>query len=245
MRTRTEEYIRTQYGVSPEYPWDRDDMSAVFRHKDNRKWFALIMSVGRDRLGLPGKGTVNVINLKINDPLYHDSLVHEDGIMPAYHMNKRSWITVLLDGMVPEDLVFSLIDLSFSATGPKAKKTVSRPSKEWVIPANPKYYDVIKAFSERDEIEWKQGAGIMTGDTVYLYVGAPVSAILFKCKVTKTGIPCDFDNGKLKIRSLMSIKLMKRYKEDEFTFEVLREEYGIFAIRGPRGIPISLSEALM
>ena len=42
----------------------------------------------------------------------------------------------------------------------------------------------------------------------------------------------------------MKIKLQKRYKPDKFTFEILGNEYGIFAVRGPRGIPNSLSEAL-
>ena len=52
-----------------------------------------------------------------------------------------------------------------------------------MIPSNPAHYDVIGAFDQADEIDWKQGAGIKKGDTVYLYVGAPVSAILFKCLV--------------------------------------------------------------
>ena len=42
----------------------------------------------------------------------------------------------------------------------------------------------------------------------------------------------------------MKIKLQKRYAPDRFTFNVLKEEYGIYAVRGPRGIPNSLSAAL-
>ena len=76
-----------------------------------------------------------------------------------------------------------------------------------------------------------------------MYVAAPVSAILFKCEVTETDIPCH-DTGMLHIRSLMRLRLQKRYRPDRFTFEVLRSEYGIFAVRGPRGVPEHLSEAL-
>ena len=158
--------------------------------------------------------------------------------------NKQHWITVLLDGTVPEDKVFNLIDTSFMATASAKKKQKIRPPKEWIIPSNPAYYDVIHAFDDAEEIDWKQGAGIKTGDTVFLYVGSPVSAILYKCKVTKTDIPYHYEDKNLTIRALMKIKLLKRYKPEKFTFTVLKEKYGIFAIRGPRGITNSLSEAL-
>ena len=64
------------------------------------------MLVRRDRLGLEGDEPVDCMNLKINDPMLHDMLCHEDGIMPSYHMNKRHWITVLLDGTVADEKVF-------------------------------------------------------------------------------------------------------------------------------------------
>ena len=77
-----------------------------------------------------------------------------------------------------------------------------------------------------------------------MYAAAPVSAILYKCKVVETEIPYDYREGNLTITSLMRIKLQKKYKPTAYKFEKLRDEYGIFAIRGPRGIPHSLSEAL-
>ena len=124
------------------------------------------------------------------------------------------------------------------------KKEKERPPKEWIIPSNPKYYDIIHAFDDTDVIDWKQGAGIKSGDTVFLYVGAPVSAVLYKCEVTETNIPYQYQDGNLTITALMKIRLLKRYAPDQFTFEVLKAEYGIFAVRGPRGIPDSLSAAL-
>lgn len=244
MKALVFDYIKKKYGVSPEYPWSKYDANAVFRHNDNSKWFALVMEVGKDKLGLSGKESVDVINLKIDDPYFHDVLVQEDGIMPAYHMNKFHWISVLLDGTVPQERVCDLIDLSFAATASAKKKKKIRPPKEWLIPANPKFYDILHAFDGADEIEWKQGSGIKAGDTVFLYVAAPVSAILFRCKVTETDIPYDYADRNLTIHGLMKVKLQKRYRPDRFTFDVLKEEYGIFAVRGPRGIPNSLSAAL-
>ncbi len=238
------DYIKEKYKVSPEYPWRKYDGSAVFRHTDNKKWFALVMDVQRDRLGLSGSDYVDVINLKADDIFFRDILIQEDGIMPAYHMNKLHWLSVLLDGSVPEEKVRELIDMSFMATASAKKKEKIRPPKEWIIPANPKYYDIIHAFDETDVIDWKQGAGIKKGDTVFMYVGAPVSAVMYKCLVIETGIPYEFEHKYITIKALMKIRLQKRYSPDKFTFEVLQSEYGIYAVRGPRGIPNSLSEAL-
>jgi predicted DNA-binding protein (MmcQ/YjbR family) len=239
-------HIKQTYNTSPDYPWDGNDY-AVFRHEDNNKWFALLYYVSRDKVdpnAVDSDDIVSAINLKISDPVLHDILTQEDGIIPSYHMNKRHWITVILDGTVADDEVFQLIKISYMATASSARRHKIRDPKEWIVPANPKYYDVIGAFEKSKEINWKQGAGINTGDTVYIYVGAPISAIMFKCKVEETDIPYDFDNGKLQIRSLMKIKLIKKYKPDDFTFERLKSEFGINAIRGPRGVPYSLSERL-
>ncbi len=244
MRQEVFDYIRKKYEVSPEYPWRRYDSNAVFRHEDTKKWFALVMDVPGDKVGLPSGDYVDVINLKIDDLFYRDMILRENGIMPAYHMNKMHWITVLLDGTVPLEKVFDLIDLSFTATASAKKKAKIRPPKEWIVPANPKYYDIVHAFDHADEIDWKQGAGIKTGDTVFMYVGAPVSAILYQCRVTETDIPYRYQDEKLTITALMKIRLQKRYAPDRFTFERLKSEYGIYAVRGPRGIPNSLSAAL-
>ena len=176
------DYIRKKYEVLPEYPWRRYDDNAVFRHADNKKWFALVMDVQSDKVGLTGTDYVDVINLKVDDIFFRDLIIQENGIMPAYHMNKMHWISVRLDGTVPEERVFDLIDMSYMATASAKKKEKIRPPKEWIIPANPKYYDIMHAFDDTDTINWKQGAGIKKGDTVFMYVGAPVSAVMYKCK---------------------------------------------------------------
>lgn len=244
MKDQVFDYIKKKYKVSPEYPWKRYPGNAVFRHGDNNKWFALVMEVSGDKLGANTADYIPVINLKVDDMLFRDMLIQQHGIIPAYHMNKQQWITVFLDGSVKKKQVYELIDMSFMATASAKKKQKVRPAKEWIIPANPKYYDIEHAFDQENEINWKQGSGIRAGDTVYMYVGSPVSAILYKCKVVETDIPYSYQDENLTITALMKIKLLKRYKPVEFTFGVLREEYGIYAVRGPRGIPNSLSSAL-
>ena len=238
------DYIFNEYSVEPDYPFPMDDITCVFRHTDNRKWFALVMAVEMDKLGLESPDTVDVVNIKVDDLFFRDMIIQEDGIMPAYHMNKIHRLTVLLDGTVPDERVYDLLDMSYMATASSKKKEKIRGPKEWIIPANPRYYDIEHAFDDTDEIRWKQGAGIKTGDTVFMYVAAPVSAILYQCKVLETDIPWDYQDGKLSVKALMIIKLQKRYPPDRFTFTILKEDYGIRAVRGPRGIPYSLSQAL-
>ncbi len=237
-------YIKKKYKLSPEYPWAKYDSNAVFRHSDNKKWFALVMEVGKDRLGLSGDGSVDVINLKIDDLMFRDMLLREKGILPAYHMNKKHWITVLLDGTVKADRVYELIDTSFLATASKKKQKKMSPPREWIIPANPKFYDILHAFDNAGTIQWKQSGNMKAGDTVFMYVAAPVSEILYKCKVTESDIPYNYQDKNLTITTVMNIKLLRRYEEGRFSFDRLKKEYGIYAIRGPRGVPNSLSHEL-
>ncbi len=243
-RQAVTDWIRERYGTDIEYPWMRFPSYGVFRHGDNKKWFALVMDIPRARLGLTGEEIVDVLNVKVGDMLLRELLLRREGIFPGYHISRGGWISVLLDGTVPLEEVCGLIDGSWRATASAQVRQAVRPPKEWLIPSNPKYYDSIHAFDDTDEINWKQGAGIRTGDTVFLYIGAPASAIYYKCEVTQTGIPWHFEREGLTIRSLMRIRLLKRYDPARFTFAVLNREYGIFAVRGPRGVPPGLSEAL-
>ena len=237
-------YAKRRYSAVPDHPFSRSPEAAVLRHGDSGKWFALMMEVPREKLGLKGDGKAQVMNVKTPDPLLADLLMQQKGYFRAYHMKARNWITVLLDGTVPYEDVCRALDESFHATAPGNSSKKPRPPKEWIIPANPRYYDVEHAFDTQKEIFWKQGKGIRTGDTVYMYTAAPVSAILYRCRVTGTDFPCDHRGGELRIDALMKIRLQKRYDPGKFTFERLKRDYGIAAVRGPRGIPYSLGEAL-
>ncbi|MCI8796628.1 MAG: MmcQ protein [Dorea sp.] len=244
MRQAVFDYIKKKYKVFPEYPLKKYKGNAVFRHEENRKWFALVMKVQRNKLGLSGTEYVDVVNLKIDDMIFLDILMKDTGIIPVYHMNKQHWITVILDGTVKKERVFELIGMSFMTTASADNKEKIRPPKEWIIPANPKFFDIEHVFDKEDEIEWKQDSGIRAGDTVFMYAAAPVSAILYKCKVTETDIPYAYEDKYPTITALMKIKFQKRYRSARFTSGVLREEYGIYTVRAPRGIPGSLSAAL-
>lgn len=107
------ELIRTEYGVAPEKLWLQYLDYLVFRNPRNQKWFAILMDVDRSRLGLEGEGKTDVLNLTC-DPILIGSLLMERGFLPAYHMNKRRWIGVLLDGSVPDGELTELIRFSYA-----------------------------------------------------------------------------------------------------------------------------------
>ncbi|MBW5406153.1 MmcQ/YjbR family DNA-binding protein [Morganella morganii] len=110
------DYIRTNYGSSPEYPWIKYPDYIVFRHRGNSGWFALIMSVSADKIGAGDtKTVVDIVNIKVAPELV-GSLRLKDGVYPAYHMNKEHWITIMLDGKFNSDELESLIDDSYRLT---------------------------------------------------------------------------------------------------------------------------------
>ena len=121
-RQKVLDYINKKYKVQPEYPWRTSPNSAV-------------MDIPGDKVGLNSADYVDVINLKIDDMIFRDMIIQEAGIMPAYHMNKMHWVSVLLDGTVPENKVLDLIDMSFLATASAKKKEKIRPPKEWRLEA--------------------------------------------------------------------------------------------------------------
>ena len=235
-------YAKKTYKTLPDKPWARYPDNEVLRHEDNRKWYALLFPVKEKHFGRDGEEYVDVLNVKC-DPMASFSLREIDGIFPAYHMNHTEWISILLDGTVPVEEIFPLLDMSYEMTASKKKKEKIRAPKSWILPANPKYYDVEHAFDGTDEIEWKQSNNLKVGDTIYLYVAAPVSAILFRCKAIKVDIPYEYESEELTINRLVRVRLEKRYDPEEFTFSVLKE-YGVNAIRGPRSVPHRLDEAL-
>ena len=114
-------HIADTYGITPDYPFEEDFVTAVFRHTGNRKWFAIAMLIPRGKLGLRGEGHVDVVNLKVS-PEMIPSLTQEPGIFPAYHMNKSHWVTAALDGTASEEMVEFLTEVSFTLTAKKAKK---------------------------------------------------------------------------------------------------------------------------
>lgn len=120
-RQRMIEYIWDRYAAEPEYLWTKYPNYAVFRQPASRKWFAIVADIPRNRLELEGDGLVDVIDVKCG-PIMVGSLLAQDGYCPAYHMNKGTWIAIILNGTVPDEDIYPLLELSYESVAPKREK---------------------------------------------------------------------------------------------------------------------------
>ncbi len=105
-------YALDAWGTTPDHPFSDDLDTAVLRHPRTHKWYALFMTIPRRRLGLFGDDKIEVMNIKCSaDTLA--TLLGSEGFHPAYHMNKSHWMTVLLDGTVPTEMIEELVMESY------------------------------------------------------------------------------------------------------------------------------------
>lgn len=226
--------IIKKYGDYPDFMWEKFPQYGVFKNNKSLKWYGLISNIEFSKLGGNNCSLIEIMNLKLNKDKIQ-KLLEQKGYYPAWHMNKKTWITITLDETLNDNEIMDLIEESYSYT--------IEPNKNWIIPANPKYFDLEAAFEKENEILWKQSSKIKKGDFAYIYVANPVSAILYKCEITKTDMPYNYKDKNIKIDKVIKIKLLKKYNKDFMTFEKLNK-YGIKAIRGQRTCPENLCKIL-
>lgn len=108
--------VQEKYGNQLEYLWEKSPDTAVLRHEGNKKWYAVLMKISWDKLEKGREDLVEAVNLK------HDQvadLLSQKGIYPAFHMNKRYWISVVLDDTLSDEMVLELIEKSWNLTSKK------------------------------------------------------------------------------------------------------------------------------
>ena len=128
-RERITRYMQDTYGTEAEYLWADSPGNAIFRHSASKKWYAALMCVLPEKLGLTGEETLDVMDIKCSTIMI-GSLLSEKGFLPAYHMNKTNWISILLDESVPDEKIFPLLELSYDSVAPKRRKKHSQPAEE-------------------------------------------------------------------------------------------------------------------
>lgn len=112
--------ILYQYGVTPAFLWKKDEDTGVFRHLDTLKWFGIIQYVPLNRILGDGQGKVNLLNLKL-DALCAKRIL-EPGYYPAYHMNKKNWVSISLDDTVDDEKILQDVACSYQNTSPNKRK---------------------------------------------------------------------------------------------------------------------------
>ena len=111
---RFAEAIYKKYGDKPVFPWD-DFSGGVFKNPDNGKWYAIVMDINAQKVDKKLTGNVEVVNIKL-DPEKIQDQHKEKGFYPAYHMNKKNWISILLNNTVPDPVLLGLLDESHAFT---------------------------------------------------------------------------------------------------------------------------------
>ena len=105
--------VQEKYENQLEYLWEKSPDTAILRHENNQKWYAVLMKISWDKLEKGREGLVEAVNLK------HDQvsdLLVKKGIYPAFHMNKRYWISVPLDDSLSDEEILELIEKSWNLT---------------------------------------------------------------------------------------------------------------------------------
>ena len=109
------EYAQARYGAEPEYLWKKYPNYFVLRHPAGGKWFALVLDVPKDRLGLHEDGTADIVDMKCG-PILLGSYLNREGFLRAYHMNKDDWVSARLDGTASQEDIAALLDISWDLT---------------------------------------------------------------------------------------------------------------------------------
>lgn len=106
------QYVREKYGDELEFLWKRSPNNAIWRRKDTEKWYGAILTVSRDKLGLESTEVVEIIDLRVK-PEKMEQLLSQEGYYPGWHMNKKHWYTIILDGSLSDEEICKCVDESF------------------------------------------------------------------------------------------------------------------------------------
>ncbi len=109
------DYIKAKYDVEPEFLWEKFPDYCIFRHRNNEKWFGLLMEILASKLKIQSKEPIQVIDLHISKE-GADDLLQEKGIYPGWHMNKKTWISLVLDGTLTDETIQKLIKEIYQTT---------------------------------------------------------------------------------------------------------------------------------
>lgn len=106
-------YVREKYGDEMEYLWERFPDNAIWRRKDNRKWYGAVLTVSKEKLGLASSEIAEIIDLRLQPEQVAQTIDHVK-YFPGWHMNKKHWYTMLLNHSVSTEEICERIDISYA-----------------------------------------------------------------------------------------------------------------------------------
>jgi predicted DNA-binding protein (MmcQ/YjbR family) len=229
-------WVKKQWQEEPDFPFEDDEDDGVFRRRDSRKWYAIVMRIDSRHISSDREShPISIMNVKVT-PEDRDRLLQKDGFYPAYHMNHEHWITICLDDAVDDETIEQLLDVSRQLV--QGKSFIRHGSQAWIIPANPKMFDIVGYFRMVNVSSWRQYPSIRQGDTVYIYVGVPFQAIMYRCVVKKTDVPDEEEHPH------MIMDIVERYDPSLCQRHGMMARYGVTNVRGPRRMPEGLEKEL-
>ncbi len=107
------DFVYKTYGDELEYLWEKFPDNAVWRRKDTKKWYGIILKIPKKKLGLNSDEIVEIIDLRIQ-PENMNELLKKENYYPGWHMNKKSWYTIILDGSISNEELFEHICVSYN-----------------------------------------------------------------------------------------------------------------------------------
>ena len=242
---RIAEKIQETYGDTLTCPFKKDE-GLVFRNPANQKWYAIFLRIDKDRVN-PEKSnaaersgektdTADILNLKVNEediPV----LLKTNGFYPCYHMNRKHWISIVLDDTLADGVILDLAALSRTLTSQHGKVRPFNQPVSWIIPSNPTMYNLDEHWKNRIHVSWHCFSSVRDGDLIYIYVGMPVGAITYRCRVEKAHSVMNDGNEK------MEMTILDRFSSDLFPRPLLRT-FGITSVRGIRYMPENLEACI-
>lgn len=158
------EYIEKRYGDKLEFLWEKFDDNAIWRNKQNNKWYGVLLIIPENKLGLKSDNKIEVIDLRYQKEKI-ENIVDNKKIFPGYHMNKKSWITIKLDNSSDTKTICDLIDNSYNLSiGNKCGLTGECLSR--------KVYDYLTIIPKGKVVTYKQVAEYLGNKGLARVVGS-------------------------------------------------------------------------
>ncbi|MEE8808641.1 MAG: MmcQ/YjbR family DNA-binding protein [Lactimicrobium sp.] len=206
--------VQDQMKISIDHLFAKDPSIGVFHHDDGR-WFAFLSPVMRSKVFPDGDDTTTEVLVFRSDD--KENLLKQAGFGRAWHMNQQRWVSLEMNDTVNDADVLSLLEQAGVLVGGPA-------CHAWLLPANPKQFDVIAALQNTDTITWHKDANVLVHDRVYLYYARPYGCILYQFEV----IGVDDKEMVLQVR--------ERYARGQIDLAFLKE-IGLRAPRSLRHLP--------